>query len=190
MNLWDIVKTVGSAVISTAVPGGGAIIDLVNAALPEDKKLPVTATGDQVRGALAGLPPEQQSELMNKQLDVDITQIKEASSSLQAMLLAESNSTHSSRAFIAKGSFLVVAFASSSVILCWSYAVLSANAVLVTAIQDGWPWIAAINGIFVTLLRAYFGILKGESKNRLDAASGAGKPTQGIAGAVSALLNR
>lgn len=184
MNLWDIIKTAGSAVISATVPGGAAVISLVNAVLPDDKKLPETATGDQVRGALSSLPPEQQSELMNKQFDVDITQIKESGSALRTMLESESKSTHSSRAFIAKGSFLAVAFISCALVIGWFFAVLTKDASLVKSVMDGWPFVAAITGFFTALLRAYFGILKGESKNRLDTASG----KQPVAGLLSALI--
>ena len=49
MKLWDIVKTVGSAALQVALPGTGSlIVGAVNELLPDDKKLPAGATGDDV----------------------------------------------------------------------------------------------------------------------------------------------
>jgi len=45
MKILDILKTVGGGLISTLVPGGGAIVELINGFLPDDKKLPSNATG-------------------------------------------------------------------------------------------------------------------------------------------------
>ncbi len=154
MNVWDIIKTVGSAVVSNVVPGGGAIIDLVNTVLPEDKKLPVTATGDQVRGALSALPPEQQSAIMNKQFDVDIAQIQESGSTLRAMLESEAKAPHTTRPKIALGAFYVVATISLTIVFGWLYAVIAKDAKLVGTITGGWPFVAAATAPFIALLRA------------------------------------
>jgi len=61
MNLGDILKTVGSGLIKTLVPGGGLLIDAVNGFLPDDKKLPNTATGQDAQNAINTLTPEQKA---------------------------------------------------------------------------------------------------------------------------------
>ncbi len=187
MDLWSIVKTVGAGVISTVVPGGGAIINAVNEFLPSDKKLPATATGDQIRGVLAGLPPEQQSAIMNKQFDVDITQIQESGSTLRTMLEADANNPHSTRPYIAKHSFHLLAVISSAIVVGWLYAVVLEKDKLVDSIVAGWPFVAAIVAPFVALLRSYFGMLKTESKNRLDAAGGRSEKNEKN-GVISSIL--
>jgi len=189
MKLWDIVKTVGSGIIKTAVPGGGMIIDMVNGFLPDDKKLPNTATGNDVNNAIANLPPEQQATIMSKELDVELTQIKESNSTVRAMLDSDAQNPHTTRPYIAKNSFHVIAFVIVVTISLWSYGIIKQDAELIAAVMDGWPFVMAVVGPLVTLLWAYFGVLKQEHKNKLDAANGASTPT-GITGILSTLLTR
>lgn len=189
MKLWDIVKSVGSEIISKVVPGGGVLIDFINDKLPDDKKLPKDATGDQVDQAIKNLPPEQQAALMEKEFDVEMTQIKESNSTVRAMLDADAKNPHSTRPYIAKGSFLVIAFTVIVVISIWSYAVIKGNTDMIKAVMDGWTFILAVIGPLVTLLWAYFGVLKVEHKNKLDAAGGSSKPS-GVAGLLSSIISK
>jgi len=189
MKLWDIVKTVGSGIISATVPGGAAIIGAVNAVLPDDKKLPESATGEDINHAISSLPPESQVEILNKEFDVEITQIKESNSTLRAMLESDAQNPQSTRPYIAKNSFHVVAFAVIVSVSIWSYGVLSDNDELVETVMSGWPFILSVIGPLVTLLWSYFGIIKQEHKDRLNAASGNDAPS-GLTGILSALMNR
>ncbi len=190
MKLWDIVKTVGSAALQVALPGTGSlIVNTVNDLLPDDKKLPTGATGDDINSAIANLPTEKQAALMAKEFDVEITQIKEGNSTVRVMLENDAKNPHSTRPYIAKGSFHVVAFTIIVVVSVWAYGVLRGDEVLVTAVMGGWQFILATVGPLVTLLWAYFGVLKQEHKNKLDAANGASTPT-GIAGILSSIIKR
>jgi len=189
MDLLSIAKTVGAAVVRSAVPGGGLLLDAVNEFLPADKKLPGDATGDQVRATVEALPPEQRAAVFEKEFDVDITQIQESNETVRAMLAADATSTHTTRPHIALGSFYVVAFAIVVVVGTWAYGVVSDNDTLVTAVMDGWPFILAAIGPLVTLLWAYFGVLKQEHRHRLDAARG-GSTNGGLAGILSAVIGR
>ncbi len=189
MDLLSIVKTVGAAAVRAVVPGGGLLIDAVNGLLPDDKKLPGDATGDQVRDAVSNLPPEQRAAVMDKEFDVDITQIKQGNETLRTMIAADATSQHTTRPKIALGSFRVVAFTILVVIGTWAYGVLSGNDKLVTAVMDGWPFILAAIGPLVTLLWAYFGVLKQEHRQRLNAVNGASTPA-GIAGILSSIVKR
>jgi len=171
MKLLDIIKNVGAGVITSVVPGGGLILDAVNAFLPEGKKLPSTATGSDLGSAVASLPAAQRTSLLEKQFDAEITQIRESYETIRAMLDSDAKNPQSTRPYIAKHSFHVIALVVIAVIALWSYAVGSENIEMTQAVMDGWPFVLAVVAPFVVLLRAYFGILKNESANRLDAAN-------------------
>lgn len=190
MKLWDIVKTVGSAALQVALPGTGSlIVGAVNALLPDDKKLPAGATGDDLNSAIASLPPEQQASIMEKDFDVEITQIKESYSTVRAMLESDAKNPHSTRPYVVKGAFLIVAFVIVLTVSVWAFATLNSDATMLIAIAGSWQFVLAMIGPFVTLLWAYFGILKREHKNRLDAANGASLPS-GITGVLTSIINR
>lgn len=183
----DIVKAVGSGVVTALVPGGGAIVNFVNSLLGDGDKLPEDATGSDLMSAVESLPPSSQVEVLNKQFDVDITLIKEKGNTLRTMLDNESKSTHTTRPYIAKGSFHVVAFAIIMAVSIWSYGVIMNDVAIVKTVMDGWPFMLALIGPLVALLNAYFGVLRNESKERINAASGNNKTT-GILGAVTSVI--
>ncbi len=184
MNFLDIAKTVGAAAFSVAVPGGAAILATVNQLLPDEHKLPATATGHDIRGAVSALPPEQQAAILEKQFDVDVTQIKESHDTVRTMLTADAASTHTTRPHMALGSFYLVAFVTVVIVLGWLYAV-SKSADPLKEITDGWPFILALLGPFVTLMHAYFGVLKQEHRARLN-----GGAPAGIGGIIAGVLSR
>lgn len=195
MDLWDIAKSIGSGLLQTALPGVGTlIIKSINDELPKDKKLPVTATGDDALTAIKGLSPDRRADLMDKEFDVQITDIKETNETLRVMLDADATSTHTTRPKIAYQAFQVVASISLITIFLWAYAVGSSNDKMVKVVMDGWPFVVGIVSPFIILLHAYFGVLKQEHKNRLDAAGGL--PTDSstnqsaIMGTIAKLLNR
>lgn len=189
MKLSDILKKVGIGIIKDAIPGGSVIMQVVNELLPKDKQLGSSATGKELNEAIESLPPEDKAKILEKQFDVDITQIKEASASLQAMLAADASSTHTTRPFIARWSFIVVSFVSVSIVSIWAYAVIDGDTALVLSVTNGWPMVVALLAPFFVLLRAYFGILGKESKHKLDAANG--NPTSSIASTlISGFLSR
>ena len=194
-KIWDILKKVGSSVIENVVPGGSLVIDAVNAFLPDDSKLPATATGLQAYSAVMSLPAEQQAEVFNKQLDVDLTFIKESSATMQAMLTADATNPQSTRAKIAWWAFVFTAVFSGIVgaVIVWAYgfAIYKQDADLVKQVVDGWPFVLAIltavTGTFSLLLRAYFGILQKEHEQKVAGATGNFKPgaIESIIGAMS-----
>lgn len=190
MKLWDIVKKVGAGIISTAVPGGPLIVGAINEFLPDEKKLPANATGEQAQDALAGLPAETRAALMDKEFDVQITEIKESNETLRQMLVSDAATPHTTRPYIAKHSFHVIGFTIVMVILLWCYGVARENDTIVKTITEGWPFLLAAIGPLVVLLHAYFGVLRQEHKNKLDAAGrGKTQPT-GLNGLLSTLMKR
>ena len=77
MKLWDIVKKVGAGIISTAVPGGPLIVGAINEFMPDDKKLPESATGQQAQDAMAAIPAADRAALMDKEFEVEILVLNE-----------------------------------------------------------------------------------------------------------------
>lgn len=189
MNLLNIIKNVGVNVIRDAVPGGGLIINTINDFLPAGKKLDSNATGSDINSAIESLPHEQRAALLGKEFDVDITQIKESNATVRAMLEADTRNPHTTRPYVVKHSFHIVAFISIAIIAMWVYGVGSGNTAMVKAVMNGWPFVAAIISPFVILLRAYFGVLKNEHKNKLDAAGGASTPS-GVIGLLYSIIKR
>jgi len=187
MNVWDIVKTVGAGAISALVPGGGAIVGAINAFLPDSSKLPQDATGKQAAEAIQSLPASDRAAIMAKEFDVTITEIKESHSTVRAMLEADAKIPHTTRPYIAKGSFHVIAFTIIAIVSVWIVSVYTEANATVKAVMDGWPFIVAVLAPLVTLLHAYFGVLKHEHKQKLDAANGVANP-QGIAGMLAGMF--
>lgn len=173
MKLWDIVKNVGSLALQTALPGTGTlVVNAVNSFLPEEERLPSNATGDQVGNAINSLPPEKQAEVLTKEFDVTIEQIKQEHTTIRAMLDSDTKNPQTTRPYIAKGAFHIVAFVTLVMVSTWAIGVFSGNKDMVNTVVNGWPWVMAVTCPLVTLLYAYFGILKKESENKMNAANG------------------
>jgi len=189
MKIWDIVKTVGSGIIREVVPGGGLLVGAINEFLPHDKKLPSTATGNDINEAIVSLPTDERVRVLEKEFDVDITQIQESNATVRTMLEADVRNPQSTRPYIAKGAFNVVAFVVVVAVSAWSYGVFIGDTDMVTTVVNGWQFILAAIAPLVTLLWAYFGVLKTEHKNKLDAANGT-TTQSGITGILSAFLSR
>ena len=62
MNIKSILKTIGMGLLSST-PLGVAAIPVINAMLPNGKKLPENATGQDASNVIAELPPEQQVKI-------------------------------------------------------------------------------------------------------------------------------
>lgn len=189
MKLFDIIKKVGGGIISTVVPGGGLILGAVNALLPSDKQLTSAATGADVSVAVASLSASDRLALESKEFKVDITKIKESYSTVRTMLEKDASNPHSTRPHIALGSFYVIAFCVIVAVGAWSYGVVISDDAMVNTIMGGWQFILAMIGPLVTLLWSYFGVLKAEHKNKLDAANGSSTPS-GITGLLSTLISK
>lgn len=189
MKLKQIIRRVGSNIIRNVIPGGGLLVDTINAVLPPDKALAADATGAEMAGAIDGLPPELQASMLEKRYDVDLEFTKQEGKTRRAMLAAEANSKHTTRPRIAMGCFYVVAFLSVGITVTWIYAVLVHHHELVGEIHSGWAWVVALVAPFVTLLRLYFGDLRIEHSQRMDAARNA-TPRADSKGIIAQILGK
>lgn len=167
MKLLNILKQVGGGIIKSVIPGSG-ILGVVNSLLSSGNKLPNDATGDDVSRAIAHLPEGDRLKLLERKFDVKIEKLR----TLQAMLAADAITPHTTRPYIAKQSFHIVAFVTVVVVIMWAVAVGTKNDTMIKAIMEGWPFILAVTAPLVVILQAYFGVLKSEQKNKLDASNG------------------
>jgi len=190
MKIWDIVRTVGTGVLaSVAGPAAPLVIGAINAILPSDKQLPDDATGQQAQDAIATLPAADRAAIMDKEFDVQITEIKESHSTVRTMLESDAKNPQTTRPYIAKQAFHVIAFSIIATTGMWSYAVLMDNQEMVKAIMDGWPFIVGVNATLASVLLHYFGVLRKEHKQKMDAANGQ-SPVDGIAGMIGSLFKK
>ena len=75
MKLLDILKTVGSGLISE-LPLGGTILGMVNGFLSDDNKLPNNATREQAQTAIDTLSSTDKASVLSKEYDVQIEEIR------------------------------------------------------------------------------------------------------------------
>lgn len=185
MNLWRVLSSAAVGVFENVVPGGAAIVDVVNELLPDDKKLKQGATTQDVQNAVESIPPEQRAALLMREFDVKLEDLQQRGQTQRSMLEAEMQSKRSTRPFIAKWSFVFTALFSGivgfAIAAAYGWAVYKQDQELVKAVVDGWTFVAAlllvVTGPFTILLKAYFGILCKEQEQKLGAASGVFKPS-------------
>jgi len=185
MKLKDILKKVGGSIIKEAIPGGGAILSVVNDLLPADKKLGPDATGQDMEKALTSAD---RLDYLEKEFDVEIEELRQTHETVRAMLVADAATPQTTRPYIVKQSFHLVSFISIVVVSIWAYAVFDGDDDLVKVIQNGWPFVAAIIAPYVTLLYSYFGVIRKENRDKLDASNGV--PTGSILNTVAGFLKR
>tara|TARA_R110002020_G_scaffold475890_1_gene713773 strand:+ start:36560 stop:37126 length:567 start_codon:yes stop_codon:yes gene_type:complete len=173
MKLWDIIKNLGSAAIQTALPGTGTlIVEGVNAFLGDADKLPLSATGDEISEAINKLPPEQQAEVLTKEYDVKIEQIKQSHKSLQTMLEADAKNKQSTRPKIAYQAWQVIGFVTLLFSFGWFYSVVTGDADMLKVIKDSYMFVGFLLAPLILWVNAYFGVLRDEAKDRLNSAQG------------------
>ena len=187
MDIGSILRKVGGAVIKSVVPGGGIMIDVVNSLLPDDKKLPVGATGSQAQQAIESLPPDQRMSILSKELDVEIEEIKGWSNVVDSLAKADASGA-TTRPKIALMMARAVAFAIGIIVSLWGFAVYGKDVATLEAISEGWPFIVAILATPTALLRAYFGMRSKEKKARYGAATGQSIAGNGFSGLLRSFI--
>ena len=189
MDFLKIAKTVGAGIFSAVVPGGAGILSMVNEVLPEGSKLPANATGSQAVSAIDNLSPDLKAKVMLKKFDVNLEQIKQSHETLQTMLVSDATNPHSTRPKIALGSFRVVAISILLTVSTWTYAVFSGDKDMVSAVMNGWPFLLSVIAPLIILLQAYFGVLRKETQDKLNASNG-GQSQGAVASIMGKLLGK
>ena len=191
MKLLHILKTIGKGVIREAIPGGNLLVELIDQSLPEKHRgLSKDLTGDQaIQEIEVLLPSQDRAKLLNRELDVEAVKIQESYSTVRAMLEADVKNPQSTRPAIAKGCFHILAICNMLFFISWLAAVFLNYVQIAETLTNGSSVLLTVNGPLVICLMAYFGILRTEHKNRLDAANGVSLPT-GLGAIINSLLKR
>lgn len=180
MNIGKMLTQVGGSLLKNAFPPlSGMAFDAINAALPDGKKLAEDATGLDAEIAMKELPPEQRASLMEKKLEVTITEIKEWSAVMETLNKTDATGK-STRPAIAILFAIVVAYAELVAITAWAVTVYKDPSIL----SSTWPLVVAIIAPPLALLRGYFGLRTKEKEKRYEMA---GAPAQ--TGWVSSLIS-
>lgn len=173
-KVFDSLKPFAS-VAASLVPGGSAAVALVNALLPEDKKLPPTATGGQVMSAVESMPPAQQASLMEKKIDLEIAKEEGWTERYNTMCQSDGQSTRPKIAYLMAW-MLAIPYVLIGLAMGW--AIYSKQVEL----TNMWPTLLAYLSIPLGILNKYFGELRKEQQNRL------GTPSKNPLGALLAKL--
>lgn len=171
MNIGSVLRKVGGSILKNAVPGGGLLIDLVNGFLPEDKKLDTGATGEQALNAIEALPPEQKASLLEKELDVEIEEIRSWASIQDSLAKADAVGA-STRPRIAMMMAWVVVVLAVVFVVVWGNAVVTKDGATLTVLSNSWELMLTVLATPTALLRAYFGMRTSEKKARYQLAAG------------------
>ena len=172
MKLSDILKTVGSGLIQTLLPGTGSLIVAgINKFLPGDSKLPDNATGEQAHSAISKLPPAQQASVLEKEYDVKIEEIRGYTERFAAMAAVDATG-NTTRPQISLMMAQVVCFTIIVTVSMWAYAVITKNNTMIGTINDSWVLIGAIIATPSALLRAYFAMRTKEKQQKYEATTG------------------
>ncbi len=164
MKISEILKSVGSSILKNAFPPlSGMAFDVINAAT--GGKLTGEETGDEVKAIVNSLPPEQQVSLLEKKLEVEITEIKEFTKVQEVLANADSKGA-STRPWIAKLMAVIVAISLLAAVTAWAFAVYKDPKTLSTS----WPLLVAILGFPMGLLNSYFGKRTKEKEKRYEMA--------------------
>ncbi len=187
MKISSILKG-AAGVIGTMNPALRAAIGVINTFLPDDKKLPVTANGDQALKAMEELPPNQRAQIMNSEIELEKTRIQSWSDIQKTLSVADAagSSTRPKIAVIMAWTVVlsVVPFSAGL-----AYALFTGNTELMDRIDNSWPPLVAIIGTPTVLLRAYFGMRTNEKIARYSASIGS-EPNQGLFSSIIKTLKK
>jgi len=190
MKLSKILTTVGGTILKNVIPGAGIVIDLVNGFLPDNKKLDInTATGTDITKAVNALPPEQQTQVLSKEFDVEIEEIRGFTTRFQAAIEADKTG-NTTRPQIALMMGEIVSFAVIVSITALFIAIFTNNHTTIDKMADLWPLMLAILATPTALLRAYFAMRSREKEARYQVATDQSIATGGIIGQIASLFKK
>ncbi len=170
MNLLSILSKVGGSILADVIPGANTILKVVNGFLSDEDKLSDKATGTDIQAAISSMPANVQVEILKKEFDVEIVNIKEHTKVVAA--LGEVDKTgNSTRPFIALLMAWVVSFAIVGLVIMLGIAINSKDSDTIVAISNNWPLITAVLGIPAGLLNSYFGKRTKEKQQKYQAIS-------------------
>lgn len=185
MNLLSIAMKLGGAALKS-IPGVGAVTEIlgfVNDILPKNKKLTKESTGKDLQSAIDSLPAEKQTEILSKQFDVELAEIKAHVDIITA--LADVDKTgNSTRPAIALEQSKLIGFGVIIVLAPIGYAIVTKDHAMIKAVADIWPLILAVIGVPAGIVNSYFGKRFKEKSQKYEAVS----KTPPVTGAISQII--
>ena len=134
------------------------------------------------------MPPEMQSQVLCKEYDVTIEEIRGFTDRFKAM--AEVDKTgHTLRPQVIMIMALCVMYAIVGTISVYIYAVIDGNDKMITSITSGWPFLVAVLAIPSALLRSYFALRTKEKHHKYQATTGV-SPAAGLVTQIASALKR
>lgn len=190
MKFKDILK-LGAGIIGTANPAVGGAIALVNQFLPDEKKLPESASVGQVEESFATLPTEVQQTIQESEIKLKIVESNNWVE-VQRALADVDKAGSSTRPEIAKLMAYAVFLSIMPISCALTYAIVAGNFEIVREIGQAYPVVLALIGTPTALLNSYFGKRTKEKEARVQAASGqpVNSSGAGIIGLVTGLMGK
>ena len=179
-------KVLGLAATATAAvnPAVGAAINAVNALLPEEKRLPATATVAEVDNAALKIEdPQLRGELMEMELQLSIVESNNWAH-VQTTLAEADKHNSSTRPSIANRMAWLLAIAIGAILVCLIVAAVRGHANVISELSNAGTLILALLGAPTTVVFHYFGIRTKEKLGRYSASTGGSVDTTGVVGKV------
>lgn len=161
MNVTSILKTVGAGLLAST-PLGSAALLAINSMLPDDKKLPATATGVQADQSLQTLTAAQRVEIELSEVRLEVEQERGRTERYKAMAASDGQETRA-RIVVMAIKALISISAVFILAVAWVYVTEGAEVAFsyeMTALY------VAVTGTFAYVIRAYFGDLRAETQSR------------------------
>lgn len=161
MNILNILKDVGMGIIS-ASPIGKLALPVINALLPDDKKLPANATGEDAAAIIKSLPPEERSKIELAEIDLEKAEIEGQTERYKAMCSADGQETRAKLVNKAMNSLILLSF---MFVCAMAYVYVTDGAQAAFSVEMIGAFFA-VTGVYAYVIRSYFGDLKVETKSR------------------------
>ena len=189
------ILNIGGTIASAVFPPVGLAIKAINAFLPDDKKLPETATVDDIKGRFQGLTPAQQASLYEQDIELKIAESTNWAEVAKAHEAADATGNTTRPEIALKMANLFVQYA------MWSFGLvmvamaadilageLEQNTQFTRIIMDNLAWLAAAYAVpAMNVIVSYFA-KRSDDKRARYAISGQQPIPPGV-GAISALVS-
>ena len=182
MKVLDVFKTIGATALSTH-PLGAAAIGIVNAFLPSDSKLPLTATGEQALQVVDQMSGTERASIEIANIQLDQVIVETDAQKYAAMCKSDGQET---RAKIVDKAMNALISISIIYILAVAYVYVTGGATLAFSVEMIGVFLSIV-APFGYVVRAYFGDLKSETKSRHNALNKMPEPVKGLAGLITAI---
>lgn len=181
MNLMSVLTTVGTGLLAST-PLGAAALPIINAFLPDDKKLNGQSTGADAQAAVDALPPSARENLMLAEINLEVEQERGRTARYQAMSAADGQQTRA-RVVMKAMNALIGLSVVFLLFFGWVYVTKGAQA----ASYELVALFLSITGTFAYVVRAYFGDLRSETQSRHAVIDEKPQAMKGLAGLVAAI---